>query len=401
MRRRIALPLLRDRHNHPSLYAALRDAPSLAGLRAAEATAQIESLPRDRLSIVFGWRSDLLPHTAFDRGDLPPSLVVNWSLHGFAATSSAKPHIARMWPELAERVDDAAWQELHLHSILAFYGRVSGLDGAKLSAFFRNLADAGFGAAEDLAVISLEALRGIAASPLRDRIAMWTPLDLFRALSPGDRAACAGAKLFLDGALGARTAALDAPFRDAPAGPLLYDDDALDAALAEVASLGARPAVHAIGHRAIEQIVSALERLACNGVSFGAPRIEHAQFVTESQARRARDLGCVLSMQPCFNPESRDYADRLDERHLGENNPLRMVIDRAGFEPGADLLFGTDGMPADVAYALAAGLFPPCPGQRLSIDELAAGFGAAPGGGTAVYDIDDDARTVWRVTDAG
>lgn len=363
--------------------------------------ARLESLPHDRLALVLGWRSDLLPRAALDRGDLPPALVVNWCLHGIVATSSARRHLERMWPELAERVDDPGWQELHLHSILSFCGAVSGLDGAKLSAHFSDLEDKGFAAAEDLAVIGLEALRVITASPLRDRIAIWAPFDLFRALPPGDRHACAGPKLFLDGALGACTAALDAPFRDSPAGPLLYDDDALDAALAEVASFGARPAIHAIGHRAIEQIVAALERLARSGVSFASPRIEHAQFITEGQARRARSLGCVLSMQPCFNVESSDYADRLDERHLRENNPLRMVIDRAGFEPGVDLLFGTDGMPADVAFALSAGLFPPLPGQRLSIDELAAGFGAAATEQTVVYEVDDAERSVRRVTGAG
>jgi hypothetical protein len=78
-----------------------------------------------------------------------------------------------------------------------------------------------------------------------------------------------------------------------------------------------------------------------------------------------------------------------------------MVIDRAGFEPGVDLLFGTDGMPADVAFALSAGLFPPLPGQRLSIDELAAGFGAAATEQTVVYEVDDAERSVRRVTGAG
>jgi hypothetical protein len=397
MKRRTRLPLLRDRHDHVSLYAALFGAPSLAGFDEPEALGLLARGPADRLSLVLGWQNDRVPRAALERGDLPPAVVVNWSLHGFVATPAARPLVAALWPELAERADDAAWAERHLPEILSFYGRVGGLGREKLAALFSRLEGAGFGAADDLAVIGAEALREIAASPFRDRVEIWAGLDAFRAFSPDDRTACAGAKLFLDGALGARTAALDAPFLDAPAGPLLHTDAELDASLAEIAGLGARPAVHAIGHRAVGQIVASLERLARDGVAFEAPRIEHAQFVSESQARRARDLGCVLSVQPCFGPESDGYADRLCPRHRDENNPLRTLVDRVGFAPGRDLLFGTDGMPADVAFALRCALFPAREGQRLTVDELVAGFGAAPGSGTALYEIDDGARTVVRV----
>jgi hypothetical protein len=56
-----------------------------------------------------------------------------------------------------------------------------------------------------------------------------------------------------------------------------------------------------------------------------------------------------------------------------------MLIDRVGFRPGHDLIFGSDGMPHGPTYAAQWSLFPPFAGQRLSLEELLEGYGAAPG----------------------
>jgi len=97
-------------------------------------------------------------------------------------------------------------------------------------------------------------------------------------------------------------------------------------------------------------------------------------IVLSEQARRAKKLGLTLCMQPNFSTDSVDYADRLSARYLRANNPFRMLIDRAGFVPGTDLVFGSDGMPHGAQAALGAALFPPVPGQRLSVEEFRAGY---------------------------
>ena len=51
-----------------------------------------------------------------------------------------------------------------------------------------------------------------------------------------------------------------------------------------------------------------------------------------------------------------------------------MLIDDVGFEPGKDLILGSDGMPHGIKYAMEMALFPPVPGQRLSLDEFIAGY---------------------------
>ena len=172
---------------------------------------------------------------------------------------------------------------------------------------------------------------------------------------------------------------MDAPFSDGRCGSLLYSDDELSAMLAEIASYGERLAAHAIGHRAIEQALRCIKALSRNGTQLQSPRLEHAQFITLAQAKRCKELGIVLSMQPNFNSDSSDYADRLIPRHREENDPFRMLIDKAGFIPGEDLIFGSDGMPHGPGYAVERSLSPSYEGQRLSLGELEAGYGPAMG----------------------
>ena len=232
---------------------------------------------------------------------------------------------------------------------------------------------------EDLLLTGEAAWWVMRASRWADRLPWWTVPAIFDTLPGEARAECAGLKVFTDGALGARTAALGEPFLDGGPGLLLYADEALHQELATLHAHGKPLAIHAIGDRAIGQVLTALESLGRQGLRFPSIRLEHVQFITEAQARRARDLGLVLSMQPNFSSDSVDYADRLGPDTLARNNPFRMLIDRVGFRPGRDLIFGSDGMPHGLAYAAQWSLFPPFEGQRLSLEELLAGYGPAPG----------------------
>jgi len=103
----------------------------------------------------------------------------------------------------------------------------------------------------------------------------------------------------------------------------------------------------------------------------------------------------ILSMQPNFTSDSVDYADRLAPGDLEANNPFRMLLDEAGFSCGEDLVFGSDGMPHGVEYAFQWSLFPPYPGQRLSVEELVAGYGLPPEGpGRSTLMVDEERRQV-------
>ncbi|HJV39639.1 MAG TPA: amidohydrolase family protein [Geothrix sp.] len=369
-----------DRHSHVSLYAALQGCLDLStSADPAAALRLMRGLPEDRLSLVRGWHSGRLPLSEADLAGLPPVLLVNFSLHGLRLSPGAAELLRNTDPELVAGHADPAWCERNLDRLLVLYGRTAGLTPAKLEAWIQGLEAAGVGAVEDLLLTGEDAWRVVRASRWADRLPWWTVPALFDAMPAEAQVECAGLKLFTDGALGARTAALAEPFLDGSPGLLLHTDEGLRQALADLHPHGKAVAIHAIGDRAIGQSLGALEDLDRQGLRFPLVRLEHAQFITEAQARRARDLGLVLSMQPNFSSDSVDYGDRLSPDMLARNNPFRMLIDRVGFRPGHDLIFGSDGMPHGLAYAAQWSLFPPFEDQRLSLEELLAGYGPAPG----------------------
>jgi predicted amidohydrolase YtcJ len=183
-----------------------------------------------------------------------------------------------------------------------------------------------------------------------------------------------GIKLFTDGALGAKTAAMKKPLVTGERGLLLRSDQELQGLLLELSNWGKPIAIHAIGDRALDQVIDSVEMVSRRCPSFPSVRIEHCQFISLEDARRVKRLGIKLSMQPNFSPESITYRDRLPAEYCDRNNCVRMLIDEAGFVPGEDLVFGSDGMPHGVEFALQSSLFPPLPSQELTVEEFTAGY---------------------------
>jgi len=391
----IELPLLRDHHSHISFYAALEGCPSILGLSKEEALRRLRGLPQDRLSIALGWYSARVSFAPEELAALPPVVILNNSLHGLLLSAGAQDRLRATDPELVERHADAQWCERHLAAVLSLYGRLARLSPEKLAAFRGRLAVLGVGLAEDMLILDEQALAVMQASPRGQDLPCWADPGVYQGFSSQARQAVAGFKLFLDGALAMRTAALSEPYLQGGDGILLHSDEALREQLAGLARLGKPVAIHAIGGRAIAQALAVLERLDWEGLRLPLVRLEHVQFMDEAQARKAKELGLTLCMQPNFSAESRDYADRLPARHLRGLNPFRMLIDQAGFCPGQDLLFGSDGMPHGAQAAWQWGLFPLHEGQRLTSEELMQGYGpAVPGARTVRLLVDEDRRLV-------
>jgi predicted amidohydrolase YtcJ len=182
-----------------------------------------------------------------------------------------------------------------------------------------------------------------------------------------------GIKIFTDGALGQRTAALKESYRGGSRGLLNHTPAELDILIGNSLNLCDSISIHAIGDQAIEQVLDIIpeHRRTKNDAVI---RIEHCQFINRENAIRAKELGIILSMQPNFSSDSVVYLDRLPEGYAEKNNPFRMLIDEAGFIPGADLIFGSDGMPHGIQFALEQSFFPPYDSQKLSLDELVSGY---------------------------
>lgn len=121
-----------------------------------------------------------------------------------------------------------------------------------------------------------------------------------------------GVKFYADGWVGPRTCALSRPFEDdddAGRGVLFLDSDTLASRMDPFAEEGWTVATHAIGDRAISEVLDAYEKVYGSDCAAAAPRIEHAQVLDDELVRRMASLGVVACIQPGFA-----VADAADAR---------------------------------------------------------------------------------------
>lgn len=117
-----------------------------------------------------------------------------------------------------------------------------------------------------------------------------------------DRFIKGGLKLFSDGALGSQTCHMCHPFpQPRPDGSANYglpiaSQDVLVDQIMEAYTHGIGVAIHAIGDQANRDVLRALQRT--QGQAPVAPRVEHVQFIQESDIELMAGLGAVASMQP-------------------------------------------------------------------------------------------------------
>lgn len=173
-------------------------------------------------------------------------------------------------------------------------------------------------------------------------------------------------KLFADGSIGARNAALSKRYHDADSfGKLNYEQSELNRLVKHAHDHSFQVMIHAIGDRAID---AALEALAYAGATPAhRHRIEHAELLSDSQIARMRELGIIASMQPNFVQWSGPgglYETRLGPERDAQIDPHRKVLDA-----GVKLAFGSDGMPFGPLYGIHCAVKAPHPNQRVSVEE--------------------------------
>jgi predicted amidohydrolase YtcJ len=367
------IPLLKDHHTHPWLYSALASCPDIRFVEDKDrALATIGShCTNDEVNVILGWNDSRYGFSAAELDVFPPLVVMNTSLHYFVMNRPAADRLGSSFPELLANRGNREWIERNGAQLFGFIMGIRPCNALRLSSFYAKLAGLGVWYAEEMTMGGAEAIAVFDAADLTSRTLFWADAQSCAGLGEEELARVHGLKLFTDGALGARTARLSQCFLGGERGVLVYDDGELLDLLAWSAELGKAVAIHAIGDVAVDQAVNAVSRL---GKGLAQARLEHCQFISRETAARAKSLGIVLCMQPNFSFESTCYRDRLPEQFLGRNNPFRMLIDDVGYVPGKDLLFGSDGMPHGVQYALESALFPPFPGQVLTLDEFVAGY---------------------------
>lgn len=110
-------------------------------------------------------------------------------------------------------------------------------------------------------------------------------------------------KIFADGAITTRTAALHEPYADSASntGLLIWEQDVLDGMIRRAHCSGWQIATHAIGDRAIEVVLDSYERAVADSHRADTRhRIEHCMIVDTSFGPRMQKLGVVAVLQPGF-----------------------------------------------------------------------------------------------------
>lgn len=197
-------------------------------------------------------------------------------------------------------------------------------------------------------------------------------------------------KGFLDGSLGSRTAAMLAPYADAPENTGLpqFEPSKLNRMVEERVASGFRLGFHAIGDAAVRMALDAFtaaESYAREHNSTGKSadfrfRIEHAQVVAASDFARFRALGVIASMQPNHLLTDMNWAlSRLGPERAKHSYAWKEFVDN-----GVRLAFGTDypvepitpfrGLYAAITRANEAGTKTFHPEQKLTIEQAIAAY---------------------------
>jgi hypothetical protein len=147
-------------------------------------------------------------------------------------------------------------------------------------------------------------------------------------------------KLFADGALGSRGAALIDDYQDDKGnrGLDLIDAKRLVDLSRRAHRGGWQIAVHAIGDRANRMVLDAFEQALGHDLGGARFRIEHAQVIAPDDLGRFARLGVIASMQPTHATSDMPWA----EKRLGGTRVRGAYAWRTLLASGARLAFGSD-----------------------------------------------------------
>ena len=248
---------------------------------------------------------------------------------------------------------------------------VHGMSNGRAFAAYQGLLDAGQLGLRVVVYLPVSTLDGMASLGLRT--AFGDPM-----LRIG------GAKAFIDGALGTRTAAMIDPYDGEPdnVGITVADSGEVRDWFERAEAARVALAIHAIGDRANRMIVDAAEAVLGPNGSPLRHRVEHAQLLHPDDFAAFAELGLVASMQPVHATSDMDMA----EPYWGERCATAYAW-RTMLEADVPLAFGSDapvepldpllGIHAAVTRRRRDGAPDPdgwIPQERLSVEEAVRAY---------------------------
>jgi predicted amidohydrolase YtcJ len=224
-----------------------------------------------------------------------------------------------------------------------------------LRAGLSSCANQGLVAVHDMgmSVASFRVLQALATeSPLPVRTFVYldgsddAAYDVLGTVAGSDTLAVVGVKLFADGALGSRGAALLDPYSDEPGhrGLVLLDRDTLARRVEQAHAKGFQVAVHAIGDAANRVVIDVL---TAHHDPHIRDRLEHAQVLSLDDIPRLYGPRITASMQPTHATSDMRWAEaRLGPTRLAGAYAWRRIL-----ETKTALAFGSDAPVEDVRPA--------------------------------------------------
>lgn len=154
-----------------------------------------------------------------------------------------------------------------------------------------------------------------------------------------------GLKMFSDGALGSVTALMLEPIEGQPdnLGIRVMEPDRMYELAAEATRRGIPSTIHAIGDRAMREVLDVLERVRAEEQRLGIAReerrhrIEHVQLLHPDDEPRLAQLDVIASMQPIHATADMEMADKYWGKRSAHGYNPRVQLDH-----GARVVFGSD-----------------------------------------------------------
>lgn len=154
-----------------------------------------------------------------------------------------------------------------------------------------------------------------------------------------------GLKIFADGALGPRTAYMIEPYEGEPhnVGIAVTDKEEMYDLVSKASAAGILSTIHAIGDRAVHDVLDVFEAVRAEEAQRGMPRtalrhrLEHVQLIHPDDVGRLAALDVIASMQPIHATSDWQMADDYWGARAQWSYNWRAQLDH-----GAALAFGSD-----------------------------------------------------------
>jgi predicted amidohydrolase YtcJ len=186
-----------------------------------------------------------------------------------------------------------------------------------------------------------EKLRATGKLPIRFRF-YWNRLPK-RPVSSGsgdDWLTYGGLKIFVDGAYGARTAALREPFADVPhRGMLIHSDAELYGLLRAAFERDLQVMAHCLGDRALDVLLEQIERLQAEGLRSKWPfKFTHVELCHPDQFERMVRVGGFCDVQPRQLVSDAPYLEAI----IGDDRKQKCFAFRSMIDAGLTLAGSSD-----------------------------------------------------------